>query len=67
MERSAKDKQLAHQNRMDERDEAVLEIMPELVDIYLQAVPSTSAMAMDEDGIRAVAKLCWERFVGEQA
>lgn len=59
---------LLNQIDRDQRDEAVLELFDEARDLYWQAGGSVQSGFFSEEGddaIRAVMKLCWERWCGE--
>lgn len=60
---------LCDQIDRDQRDEAVLELFDEARDLYWQAGGSIQPGFFSEEGdgaIRAVMKLCWERWCGEK-
>lgn len=52
---------LINEIRRDERDEAVNELFDEAQELYWQA-GGTFVEANNEDAIKAVMRLCWERF-----
>ncbi len=62
-----KQEDLARQIDRDQRDEAVLELFDEARELYWQAGGSIQPGFFSEEGddaIRAVMKLCWERWAG---
>lgn len=65
-----KQEDLASQIDRDQRDEAVTELYDEARELYWQAGGSVQHgfwSAEGDDAIRAVMKLCWERWAGNNA
>lgn len=61
-------KKLCNQIDRDQRDEAVRELEDEARELYWQAggsIQQSFWSAEGDDAIRAVMRLCWERWVGE--